>query len=1078
MLFHKCCQFMMRMMSPQTVGLILIFLIGGLSEIIPTEPSYHFTRRSKLISTITPTSLPCSSPKNYHYNNEQYRSLKLKPSLETTHTARRIFREHNVTRKTDGNSQRKIAPLFANGSSKVSRRLGKESVKEIKEPWKAPPEERQLNKILINRKGMRKFTTTVRNNLNPRTVSSLEYLLNSLLRNKSYRITLSVDGSKRDNYFVRVFENLPNSNSSNSTVDNSTKNKTISVVNLGSAPKLHKPTTMFSRKSLAANTHIRDLTRKPKIKPLVSTDVSILTIKEDITTPNSKLETIYAIATSDPITDVSSFTTSTQPSFIESQTRKNRRSGRNFPTVGDSKPENKKERSYTGGIETLFPNRTVLTGLTHKAKAFNDLFNYTYQISALERGSVFPHDPLEHTDKEFGKRSSFISPYIIPHLENLSSSEVDSDTKNTSVYNSLRPRLRTTKSSLYKTTFGQRTYSVPASMRSNQRNGTTPRSRLRVKMLLSETRQIRPASVEVDTNTTVILANNRNTTEELKLDSSVVLPKRSDSIFPRIFERKHRNNTRITPSRSPTSGKVPTSTEANGNIDLRETLQEKNNTEQLTKQYTYSIGRSRQFRPFSNRSTLLPKLQSNIGESTSFEINEVTTSPTVISETVLRKISENLKKNNISVTTEYLSTDAEVTTEVPELNNGRQPKMTDKENQENKADKKSRLDPKTFYDYLMKQSMGNTFYNFTLPEYRPGSFFRYDGTYPRKPVLDMAYTRPPPFFKVRVTTRTPVIETTTMMPTTFESKRTSFRVSSTFYPNRIQDVTMRFGNVNDPPTTLPSPTTKEGEADESEYRTNAVEPGFTMEKLAYLLIGTCCGLSILCLCVVVIAIKCRRALVEKRLKAQFQRRLYQHERMKDSPWQQQMFDHFLYLHGQPDNQSRSSANSCSCHCVTWSLGARNLEASRPLCPSNSRSSLYLCGQKKLPFGAASTLKFESMLNRKSPSPGHGCRNESQNSDSSHENDSLEQGSESRTSTGSRHCTCINYTMWPMPGDVRRGMYGLCPTAGHYVAGDCTHHSPEDMGVMPRNCPPPVTGSNYLDRSEGVVYWSSNDERLI
>ncbi|GFY53733.1 uncharacterized protein TNIN_229741 [Trichonephila inaurata madagascariensis] len=361
--------------------------------------------------------------------------------------------------------------------------------------------------------------------------------------------------------------------------------------------------------------------------------------------------------------------------------------------------------------------------------------------------------------------------------------------------------------------------------------------------------------------------------------------------------------------------------------------------------------------------------------------------------------------------------------------------------------------------------------------------------------MDMAFSRPPPFFKVRLSTTEPTTEIPET-PTTFESMRTSIRVSSTFYPNRLHAVTDKRGdNIQSSRVLInaghhdeiwkrsrisnhPSqPALKEGEADESEFRDTA-QPGFTMEKLAYLLIGTCCGLSILCLCVVVIAIKCRRALVEKRIKAQFQRRLYQHERMKDSPWQHQMFDHFVYLHNQPDNSSRSSANSCSCRCVTWSLGARNLEASRPLCPSNSRNSLYLCGQKKLPFGAASTLRYESMLGHKSPSQGQNVRNESQNSDSSHENDSLEQNSDSRDSTTSRHCTCINYTMWPMPGDVRRGMYGLCPTAGHYVAGDCSHHSPEDIGAMPRNCPPPVTGSNYLDRSEGVVYWSSNDERLI
>lgn len=299
---------------------------------------------------------------------------------------------------------------------------------------------------------------------------------------------------------------------------------------------------------------------------------------------------------------------------------------------------------------------------------------------------------------------------------------------------------------------------------------------------------------------------------------------------------------------------------------------------------------------------------------------------------------------------------------------------------------------------------------------------------------------------------------------------------------RIQDVTMKFGNRVE--TTTPfdkRPDYRHDEdPDDSEYR-DSLDPGFTMEKLAYLLIGTCCGLSILCLFVVVIAIKCRRAIVEKRLKAQFKKRMYQHERMKDltNPWQQQMFDHFMYLHRRPAGSSCSSnTDSCNCRCVTWSLGARNLDATRPLCPTTSRSSLYLYGQKKLPFGAASTLRFESMLGRKR-SPEHHQKIESPNTDSSHENDSLDLDSDSREGDGPKQCTCIDYNIWPMPpANVPRGFFTLCPNPGRYNVGNCSQHPPVDLRTIARDLPPPVTGSNYLDRSEGVVYWSSNDERLI
>lgn len=304
----------------------------------------------------------------------------------------------------------------------------------------------------------------------------------------------------------------------------------------------------------------------------------------------------------------------------------------------------------------------------------------------------------------------------------------------------------------------------------------------------------------------------------------------------------------------------------------------------------------------------------------------------------------------------------------------------------------------------------------------------------------------------------------------------------------MQDATMKFGNRMETTTvSIVIASDKrpdyrsEDDHDDAEYR-DAIDPGFTMEKLAYLLIGTCCGLSILCLFVVVIAIKCRRAIVEKRLKAHFKKRMYHHERMTDitNPWQQQMFDHFMYLNRRPGGSSCSSnTDSCNCRCVTWSLGARNLDSTRPLYPT-SRNSLSLYGQKKLPFGAASTLRFESMLGRKGLSPDRTKhKTESPHTDSSHENDSLDIDSDSREGDGPKQCTCIDYNVWQMPpANVPRGFFTVCPNPRRYYTGNCVQHTPVDFRTIPRDLPPPVTGSNYLDRSEGVVYWSNNEERLI
>ncbi|PRD25490.1 UNVERIFIED_CONTAM: hypothetical protein NCL1_40776 [Trichonephila clavipes] len=1068
MVFHKCFQLLMEMVSPPVVGLILICLIGGLSEALSTHQPHPI--HSKLFHSSPPSPHPCTASW-FICNKAKLFIPRRKDSYNASLSTPEIKKGLTVNNRTGIKVIRKgLAHVL--DRTKSAKHFGKIAKKGMKEESKVPLDKPQLD-ILRNPKEKQKSSSIINGRFDPQTVSSLEQLLNSLLRNRNYYITLSVDEAKRDNYFVKLFENLPNVRSSNKKRSPVSTTEIPSKSSIESVSHIQKPSTTLSDKSLMNSIRVGDLTRRPKVKPSHPTIASNQTVKEIIRTRKPKTGK-NSFVTENPLTDISNDIISpTTPFTVENQTHKPRRSGRKLTLLEDSKQEKKEESIHRGVIGSLFSNKTILSRLTDKAKTVNDLFNYTYQISAMERGSLFPHDPFPDTDKEFGKRSSFISPFDIQDHE--IPVDTASTANNTSVYNSLRPRLRTTKSPHAKITFGQRPFSVPSSTSPFRKNSTTPRTRFKIKMLLSENQDINTSLPISDTNSTVTSDLNDTRNDLLKLDSLVLFPKRIDSNYARSFDREPRNNNAKVP-KLPSNQKNSVSANFSTSMPRRVAVRERNSTER----YRYSIGIRRQLN--SNRSNpLLPKLNKtmarnvDIRESTLQDFFEVTTMPNIISETLLRRISENLKRRNSSIGTgRSSSNETEMTTESPEADVARKPKMTDSDNSENIAIKKPKLDPKTFYDYLMKASMGDAAYNFTIPEFRPGNFFRYDGIYPRKPVMDMAYSRPPPLFKVRLSTTEPTTEET---PTTFESMRTSIRVSSTFYPNRMQDITMRFGNVPESPTTLPSPTLKEGEADESEFRDTAL-PGFTMEKLAYLLIGTCCGLSILCLCVVVIAIKCRRALVEKRIKAQFQRRLYQHERMKDSPWQHQMFDHFVYLHNQPDNSSRSSANSCSCRCVTWSLGARNLEASRPLCPSNSRNSLYLCGQKKLPFGAASTLRYESMLGHKSPTQGQNVRNESQNSDSSHENDSLEQNSDSRDSTTSRHCTCINYTMWPMPGDVRRGMYGLCPTAGHYVAGDCSHHSPEDIGAMPRNCPPPVTGSNYLDRSEGVVYWSSNDERLI
>ncbi|KAG8184170.1 hypothetical protein JTE90_010211 [Oedothorax gibbosus] len=716
----------------------------------------------------------------------------------------------------------------------------------------------------------------------------------------------------------------------------------------------------------------------------------------------------------------------------------------------------------TGSTETQPKNETIAKNSSNNLKNSSNLFNYTYHISAMERGSLFPHDPLDDTN-DFDKKSLLSFNYSISLPDN---STLDNSSRKLSLYEALRPRLRQT-----------------------QTNESTDEIEIKLPILGSSKPQLKLDSIAFNKaprnigNTNVSASNTFGEDSlhivENSTDGSMKnLAKRVDSHFgPESLLKTLRNITSYL--NRPSSRQFSNSPVIHTNIQYNDNV-EVNNGSQIVKRQRVSPRFKVRF-DYQPNTTDSPVYESH--ETLSSTTLEYTTETSTDFEPVPASTDTTVEATAVSfLSDETPSTfpegmTSEITTKPPEQDVNRRPKMTDNTHSENDF-KRPKLTSKTFYDYLMKAAERNASYNFTLPEFRPGNFYRYDGFYPRKPLLDAAYSRPPPFFKVRLSTKSPITEETT----TFESKRTSILVSSTFYPNRMQDITMRFGNNNLNPTT-PLPARKSfDEPDEpDEFRLSSESGSFTMEKLAYLLIGTCCGLSVLCLCVVVIAIKCRRRMVEKRIKAHFRKRMFPDPRpLKDDPWlHQQMYDHFFYANNNnntgllPDS-SRSSRNSCNCHCVTWTLGARNLDSSSRPTPSTNRSnsSLYLCGQKKLPFGAASTLRFESMLGRKRPTVRNDDPPPAPDSSSSPESDSLEHDS-SDSSEEPRQCTCINYNIWPMPGDVRR--FGVCP--GHYVTDDCGH-TPDDMGPLPRDCPPPVTGSNYLDRPGGRVFWSSNDERLI
>ncbi|GFY53734.1 uncharacterized protein TNIN_229751 [Trichonephila inaurata madagascariensis] len=205
-------------------------------------------------------------------------------------------------------------------------------------------------------------------------------------------------------------------------------------------------------------------------------------------------------------------------------------------------------------------------------------------------------------------------------------------------------------------------------------------------MLLSENQDINTSLPISDTNSTVTSDLNDTRNDLLKLDSLVLFPKRIDSNYARSFDREPRNNNAKIP-KLPSNQKDSISANFSTSMPRRVAVRERNSTER----YKYSIGIRRQLN--SNRSNpLLPKLNKTIArnvdtrESTLQDFFEVTTMPNIISETLLRRISENLKKRNSSIGTERSSSnETEMTTESPEADVARKPKMTDSDNSENIA---------------------------------------------------------------------------------------------------------------------------------------------------------------------------------------------------------------------------------------------------------------------------------------------------------------------------------------------------------------------------------------------------------
>ncbi|XP_022244708.1 uncharacterized protein LOC111086383 isoform X1 [Limulus polyphemus] len=318
----------------------------------------------------------------------------------------------------------------------------------------------------------------------------------------------------------------------------------------------------------------------------------------------------------------------------------------------------------------------------------------------------------------------------------------------------------------------------------------------------------------------------------------------------------------------------------------------------------------------------------------------------------------------------------------------------------------------------------------------------------------------------------------------------------------------------------------------------------TTEHLAYTLIGSCCGLSVVCLIVIAVTLKCRKLYVRRKLRHVKEGDLVATEiaRFHNQSYCMQDRGDYMTQLNLPTSSSSKSCESCICNCRSdpFTVGARN---SDPLSFHYQRYSR----PRKLPFGAASALHFETLgINsrvkiKRTPFLPHCEQNRNRSGHQSCETVSTDSHcnySDCSSISGSQECPCINSSdlglqenkrntsnrnSWiqcacmldeinqrrtktpkvPQPSRSKERYEGslafdnncrtrMSVSSSHLYRTPAplrealtrftSHCSPlessHELSQIETALYPPVSGSNYLSNSDGVIFWSSNDERLI
>ncbi|KAG0428192.1 hypothetical protein HPB47_024805 [Ixodes persulcatus] len=264
----------------------------------------------------------------------------------------------------------------------------------------------------------------------------------------------------------------------------------------------------------------------------------------------------------------------------------------------------------------------------------------------------------------------------------------------------------------------------------------------------------------------------------------------------------------------------------------------------------------------------------------------------------------------------------------------------------------------------------------------------------------------------------------------------------------------------------------------------------TTVNLAYILIGSCTAVSVICLAVVAASLRCRSNSHRKNLRhlardiearRRWHRRIHQmnQQNQPTTAKAQPSETHAPGAGAVQHSSTCSSSASCStvrCCCGTWTLGAKNLD-SRALTSSPRK------GPRRLPFGAASSLHCRAL----------GVTDDHKSCSS--DDDSLDGRSwADDCSSCAPHCTCVTAAVvhdWNLAPDsldaASRQSTAVLPQAG-----PTRRHKPPPPPPPPkpskfrcpkcslssRNVHPSPVSANGRCCKDGSVLWSSNDERLI